>query len=165
MKSGKALALLSGIITIVGTYVFALYGGGGNVGSGIGFIIQLPNLFGNTATIATTLGWEVWVVYLVLILFIGFLAAGVLQIIGMANRAISFIFSLFPIAVGLMIILLAYTDVLGTASAFFQNFFEHTQIANIYPFLVPIDILALGVYLLMAGGALGIISAFLPRKD
>lgn len=163
MKSGRLLTLLAGIITIVGTYVFAIFGGSGIVGSGIGFITNLPDLFGNTTVIASFLGWEVWVVYIVLILFIIFLAAGVLQIVGMANRVISFIFSLFPIAVALMIILLAYTDILGTASAFFTYFFLHTQIGNIYPFLVPLDILALGVYLIMAGGVLGFISAFLPR--
>lgn len=163
MKSGRVLTLLAGIITIIATYVVALFGSTGIVGSGIGFITNLPTLFGNTTAVASYLGWEVWVVWIVIILFIIFLAAGVLQIIGMANRAISFIFSLFPIAVSLMIILLAYTDVLGTASAFFTYFFLHTQTANIFPFLVPIDILGLGVYLLMAGGVLGLISTFLPR--
>ena len=163
MRSGQALALLSGIITILGTYVIAIYGTTGVVGSGIGFIFNLGELFANAEAIAASLAAPVWWYYIYLIGFIVFLAAGVLQIIGMKNRFISLIFSLFPLAVGLMFFFLVYTDVLGIKSLFFAIVFAGEQYGNIFPFLVPLGDLALGTYVLIAGGVLGIISVFLPR--
>ena len=163
MKSGQVLALLSGIITILGTYVIAVYGSTGFVGSGIGFINNLGLLFTNAESYAAGLGSPIWWYYIYVIGFIVFLAAGVLQIVGMKKRVISLIFSLFPLAVGLMFFFLAYTDILGIKSLFFGWFFGGVQYGNIFPFLVPLGDLALGTYVLIAGGALGIISVFLPR--
>ena len=163
MKSGQVLALLSGIITLLGTYVIAIYGSVGTVGSGIGFILNLGELFINADAYALALSSPVWLYFIYVILFIVFLAAGVLQIIGMKSRAVSFIFSLFPLAVGLMIFFLVYTDILGLKTFFFTLVFAGDQYGNIFPFLVPIDQLALGTYVLIAGGVLGLISGFLPR--
>lgn len=164
MKSGRALALLSGIITIIGTYVLAVSSSITGVSSGIGFITNLTALFADPAGLAASIGVEIWVYFILVALFIIFLAAGVLQIIGMANRAISFIFSLFPLAIGLMFFFLTYTDFLGIKSAFFQTYFEAAPIGGIFPFYVPLGDLGLGTYVLIAGGVLGIISVFLERK-
>ncbi|MFX1496298.1 MAG: hypothetical protein ACFFBH_02110 [Promethearchaeota archaeon] len=164
MKSGRALALLSGIITIIGTYVLAVSASLTGVSSGVGFITNLTSLFADPAGNAAYLGVDIWVYYLLVALFIIFLAAGVLQIIGMANRAVSFIFSLFPLAIGLMFFFLTYTDFLGIKSEFFETYFEASQVAGIFPFYVPIDQLGLGTYVLISGGVLGIISVFLERK-
>jgi hypothetical protein len=165
MKSGRALALISGLVTIIGTYVLTVSAALPNVSSGIGFITRLPELFADPVTLAISIGLGdlVWVYFILVALFIVFLAAGVLQIIGMANRAISFIFSLFPLAIGLLFVFLTYTDYLGIKSAFFQAYFEAPLIGGIYPFHVPLGDLGLGTYVLIAGGALGIISVFMKR--
>lgn len=163
MKSGGILALLSGIITLLGTYVIAIYGITGIVGSGIGFILNLGDLFANAETIATALAAPVWWYFIYLIGFIVFLASGALQIVGMKNRFVSLVFSLFPLAVGLMFFFIAYTDILGIKSLFFAFVFAGEQYGNIFPFLVPLGDLALGTYILIAGGVLGIVSVFLPR--
>ncbi|MFX0148885.1 MAG: hypothetical protein ACFE8E_14190 [Candidatus Hodarchaeota archaeon] len=165
MKSGRALALISGLITIVGTYVLTVSAALPNVSSGIGFITNLTDLFADPVGNAAYIGVDVWVYYILVVLFIVFLAADVLQIIGMANRAVSFIFSLFPLAIGLMFFFLTYTDVLGIKSEFFETYFEAAQIGGIFPFHVPLGDLGLGTYVLIAGGALGIISVFMKRKD
>ena len=94
MEAGKFLTLLGGILTILGTYVFALYGVTGVVGSGIGFILNIGELFENADSYATGIDAPIGLYYVLIVLFIIFLASGVLQMIGAQNRAVSFIFSL-----------------------------------------------------------------------
>jgi hypothetical protein len=167
MGAGKVLALIAGLLTLIGTYVVAIYGiAGSYAGSGIGFILNIPDLFSNAATYATGLSIEVWLFYILVIVFIIFLAAGLLQIIFMKSRIFSILWSLFPLGVSLMFLLLVYTDILGIKSAFFALFFIGDQYGGIFPFIVNVGgDLALGVYLVLGGGALGLISGFLPRED
>ena len=120
MGAGKVLALIAGLLTLIGTYVVAIYGiAGSYAGSGIGFILNIPDLFSNAATYATGLSIEIWLFYILVIVFIIFLAAGLLQIIFMKSRIFSILWSLFPLGVSLMFLLLVYTDILGIKSAFF----------------------------------------------
>jgi len=121
MSAGKVFAFLGGLLTLLGTYLFALYGVTGGVGSGIGFIMNIPDLFTDADTIAALLSTPVALYYVYLVIFIIFLGAGVLQMLSIESRAVGFIFSLFPLGVGLMFIFLAYTDFLGIKSAFFAN--------------------------------------------
>ncbi len=165
MALGKIFIILGALLSILGTYVFAIYAGGtGYVGSGIGFIINLGILFENAATYATSLSIEVWLFYILVVVFLIFLAAGALQLIGVKSRVAGLIFSLFPLGVGLMFISLAYADFLGIKSAFFENFFIGEHFGNFFPILINLGDLALGAYLLVGGGALGLISTFLPRE-
>jgi len=170
MGAGKVLLILGAILTILGTYVFAIYGATGIVGSGIGFILNMigaglisPGLFAGADFYATGLGIEVWIFYILVIVFIIFLASGVLQFLGLKSRVFSFLFSLFALGIGLMFIFLTYTDILGIKSTFFAIFFIGEQYGNIFPVLVNLGDLALGAYFLIAGGALGFISAFMER--
>lgn len=163
MGAGKIIALLGGIITLLGTYVFALYGATGFVGSGIGFILNIPDLFTEAGTIAPLLSTPVWLFYIYLVIFIIFLASGVLQMATIKSRIVGFIFSLFPLGVGLMFIFLTYTDILGIKSLFFAIVFLGEQYGNVFPVLLNLGDLGLGVYLLLAGGALGLISVFMDR--
>ena len=171
MALGKIFLILGALLSILGTYVFALYGATGVVGSGIGFLLNAfgggwvdPTLFAGASTYAPLMSTEVWLFYILLVVFIIFLAAGVLQLIGFKSRIAGLIFSLFPLGIGLMFIFLAYTDFLGIKSAFFALFFIGEQYGDIFPVLVNLGDLALGAYFLVGGGALGLISTFLPRE-
>jgi hypothetical protein len=167
MGAGKSLALIAGLLTLIGTYVVAIYGVAGvYAGSGIGFILNIPSLFADATTYASGLSIEVWLFYILVIVFIIFLAAGLLQIVFMKSRVLSILWSLFPLGVSLMFLLLVYTDVLGIKSAFFALFFIGEHYGGIYPFIVNVGSdLALGVYIILAGGVLGLVSGFLPRED
>jgi hypothetical protein len=166
MASGKLIALIAAILTILGTFVFAIYyGAPGIVGSGIGFILNIPDLFTDASTYAGLLSIDVIIFYVLIVVFIIFLASGVLQLIFAKSKILSLVFSLFPLGVGLMFIFLVYTDFLGIKSAFFALFFIGEHYADIFPFLVNLGDLALGAYFITAGGALGLISVFLPRED
>ena len=164
MALGKIFIILGALLSILGTYVFAIYGGTGYVGSGIGFITNLSILFENADSFAIALSIEVWMFFILVVIFLIFLAAGVLQIIGIKNKVVGLIFSLFPLGVGLMFILLVYSDFLGMKSAFFAIFFIGEHYGNFFPIFVPLGDLALGAYFLVGGGVLGVISTFLPRE-
>lgn len=163
MSAGKFLALVAGIITLLGTYFFAISGVTGTVGSGIGFITNLSDLFSDAETSATDLDTPLALYYVYVILFIIFLASGVLQMLSICSRAVGFIFSLFPLCIGIMFILLGYTELLGDKSLFFSTFFNGEQYGDFFPILVDLGELALGTYILLAGGVLGVICVFIER--
>jgi hypothetical protein len=177
MGAGKVLAFLGGLLTLVGTYVFAIYGVGGYVASGIGFFLNLfgagvaiPGLFEGASGYAALIGVDVIVYWVLLILFIVFLISGILQFVGVKSRAVAFIFSLFPLVVGVMLILVFFTTILGPISGFFTLTFIGEQYGSIFPFMinlgnyVGVDV-GLGGFIILAGGLLGLISAFLKRED
>lgn len=164
MESGKIFTILAGILTLLGTYVFAIYGlVGAYAGSGIGFITNLGDLFTNADAIALLSGFDVWIIYLLTILFLIFLASGILQLLGVKSRVLGFIFSLFPLVVGFMIILLFYTDILGPTSGIFALYFIGEHFGDFFPIIVNLGDVGLGAYLLVGGGVLGILGTFLPR--
>ncbi|TFF92043.1 MAG: hypothetical protein EU543_05885 [Promethearchaeota archaeon] len=170
MGAGKILAIIAGIVTILGTFVFALFGGTGLVGSGIGLILNIPDLLMDSASIASGFGINIILYWVFVILFIIWLASGVLQLIGIKNRVVIIIFSLFPLTLGLVFMLALYVpDIFGGTSGPLYVLFVLASIGehygNIFPFLVNLGDAALGVYLLIAGGVLGIISGILPRED
>jgi len=164
LESGKILTILGGILTLLGTYVFAIYGVAGLfAGSGIGFITNLGDLFTNADGIALFLGVDVWIIYLLTILFLIFLASGILQLLGVKSRALGFIFSVFPLVVGFMIIIFFYTDILGPTTAVFTFYFIGEHFGDFFPIIVNLGDVGLGAYLLVGGGVLGILGTFLPR--
>jgi len=163
MSAGKVFAFLGGILTLVGTFVFAVFGTTGVIGSGLGFAMNIPDLFENADAWSTAIDIPVVLYYVYIVLFIIFLASGVLQMLSIQSRAVGFIFSLFPLAVSVMILLLVYTDILGITSAFFTLFFFGEQYGDFYPILVNLGDVALGTYLLLAGGVLGVLSVFMER--
>jgi len=170
MESGKILAIIAGIVTLLGTYVFALGGGAGLVSSGIGLIYgtinNLADLFLDSATYSA--GINPILYWIFIILFVIWLASGVLQFIGIKSRVAIFIFSLFPLTLGIVFMLALYAPgVFGGTSGPLYILFVFSSIGEQYggffPILINLGDAALGVYLLIAGGALGLISAFLPR--
>jgi len=155
---GKLFIILGALLTILGTWVFAtLLFFPGYVGSGLGFAMNLPSIIGVDP------GADAVVFYLLLVLFIAWLASGVLQLIGLKSRIGGIIFSLIPLAIGLMLILLIYTDILGMMSAVFTLMTIGEQIGGFFPILVPLGDLALGTYFLLGGGVLGIVGSSMPR--
>ena len=158
MALGKIFIILGALLTILGTWVFAtLLFIPGYVGSGLGFAMNLPSIIG------TDPGADAVVFYLLLVLFIAWLGSGVLQLVGLKSRIVGIIFSLIPLAIGLMLILLIYTDILGMMSAVFTLMTIGEQIGGFFPILVQLGDLGLGTYFLLGGGVLGIIGSSMPR--
>ena len=158
MGAGKLLIIIAALLTILGTWVFAtLLFIPGYVGSGLGFAMNLVSIIG------TDPGADAIVFYLLLALFIGWLLSGVLQLVGLKSRIVGIIFSIIPLAIGLMLVLLIYTDILGMMSAIFTLMTIGEQIGGFFPIFVPLGDLGLGTYLLLGGGVLGIVGSSMPR--
>lgn len=165
LGAGKVLAVVAGILTILGTFVFASFTILSAVGSGLGFIENLDLLFSNAQNYANSLNIHIILYWVIIAAFLVFLGSGFLQLVGVKSRAAIFIFSLFPLAVGMIFILLTYTEFLGNKSTFFTIFFSGEYYGDFYPILIELGDLALGTYLLIGGGVLGIVSALLPREE
>jgi hypothetical protein len=159
------LAIFAAVVTILGTFVFALFGDTGLVGSGLGFIENLDQLFSNAESNANALKINVALYWFIVSLFFIFLVSGALQFIGVKSRVFLFIISLFPLGVGIMITLVFYTDALGDISTLFTLFMVGEQYGDIFPLLIKVGDVAFGTFLLLGGGVLGIISAILPREE
>lgn len=158
MALGKIFIILGAILTILGTWVFAtLLFFPGYVGSGLGFAMNLPSIIGVDP------GADAVVFYLLLVLFIAWLGSGVLQLVGLKSRIVGIIFSIIPIAIGLMLILLIYTDILGMMSAVFTLMTIGEHIGGFFPILVQLGDLGLGTYFLLGGGVLGLVGCIMPR--
>ena len=158
MAVGKIFIILGALLTILGTWVFAVFSMSSTVvGSGLGFAMNLIDIIGIDP------GADALVFYLMLVVFIIWLASGVLQLIGLKSRIVGLIFSLFPLAVGLMFILFMYTEILGMMTFVFMLFTSTEVIGGFYPVLVQLDVLGLGTYFLVGGGALGLIGCLMPR--
>ena len=158
MAVGKILLILGALLTILGTYVFAVFGVSSTVvGSGLGFAMNLVTIIGIDP------GSDAVVFYIMLVVFIGWLASGVFQLVGLKSRIVGLIFSLFPLAVGLMFVLFVYTEILGMWTFVFMLFTSGDLIGGFYPILVDLGTLGLGTYFLIGGGALGLIGCLMPR--
>ena len=104
------------------------------------------------------------VFYLLLVLFIVWLASGVLQLVGLKSKIVGIIFSLIPLAIGVMFVLLVYTEILGVmSSVFFILTVSDVVFLGFLPMLIEIGGMGLGVYFLLAGGVLGLIGSIMSR--
>jgi len=153
------LIIIGAVLTLLGTWVFALFPSFPPlVGSGLGFAMNIPMIIGIDP------GADAVVFYLMLVLFIAWLASGVLQLVGLKSRIVGIIFSFIPLAIGIMFVLLVYTTVLGTMTAVFFLMTSGEVIGGFLPFLIEIGGMGLGVYFLLAGGVLGIIGSSMPKE-
>lgn len=159
MAARSILIIFGAILTILGTFVFGLFPFFTAVGSGLGFAINLPSM------IVYDPGADVIVFYLLLVLFIAWLASGVLQFVGLKSKIVGVIFSLIPLAIGTMVVLLVYTEILGAMSLLlFLMTVNDVVFLGIFPILIEIADMGLGVYFLLAGGLLGLIGSFMSRN-
>ena len=153
------LIVIAAVLTLLGTYLFALFPFlFGTLGSGLGFAMNLPMILTATPDPDVAI-----VFYLMLVVFIVWLAAGVLQLIGIRSRIVGIIFSLVPLTIGIMFVLLVYTEVLGEMSLVFFFMTVAEPISEFFPMYIELGGMGLGVYFLLAGGVLGIIGSSLPR--
>ena len=171
MKSGKLLCLLGGLITLVATFLFAWFvvdiTGTLYYGHGLGVLFSLPETFGNAEAIAISWGVPTFAIYIVGGFMIFFIFSWILILLGVKNRVV-------PIIGGFTVIGIAIAILVGPFGAP-PNILDYIALFSnegwgVFPFnvvvgpVVPPASISLGTYLLIAGGVLGIIGGFLPRK-
>lgn len=164
MRPGETLAILSSFLTLAGTYIFALFGTTDSVASGLGFISNLGSILSNAQSTVSTLNANLIAYYLLVIYLVISLFSGFILLIGIKSRFLMFFLCWLPISLGTIILILISSDLLANATTLYTLFLETDQIGDVFPFLVPVGDVGLGTYLLLAGGALGFISIFIPRR-
>ncbi|MFX0007251.1 MAG: hypothetical protein ACFFA7_09290 [Promethearchaeota archaeon] len=178
MKIGKILIVIGAIITLLSTFLFSLARTNGADGrtfsSGIGFLINLPSIFGNMAYWLAFNGGEVTLEYIMSILFIIFVFSGVIQLIGLANKYVASIGSLIAIAFGITIITFVAVDIPGWGLNLYSSLFWAPPISSgILPLDIPVmaasgafyQNLQLGTITLIVGGGVGLVGGILTFKD
>ncbi|MHA2288469.1 MAG: hypothetical protein ACXABG_06755 [Promethearchaeota archaeon] len=171
MEKGPILSLISGIIVILATFFLTWFTVGAADASGIGLIKNMSDLFVNAAVIAGSWGVETFVIYIVGGVYILFLASGILILIGVKSRVLVIIGSLMPILMAVAI-LFGSLDMPADIMIYVGVFLD---IDGIIPGIIPYTLelgpsgtvslatVALGTYVMLGGGVLGFISAFLER--
>jgi uncharacterized membrane protein YphA (DoxX/SURF4 family) len=173
MEVRKLLTILGGIITLVATYIFSWFvvddAGTLYYGHGLGVLFSLPYTFANAETIAASWGSGVpfFVLYIVGGCLILFLFSGVLILLGTKSRAVSIIGAIMPIGIALAVISGPFS-VPPNVIDYIQPF--SSEALGVFPIHLAIGpsgygtSVALGNYLLLAGGILGFFGGVIPRK-
>lgn len=161
MALGKIFIILGALLSILGTYIFAIFLFFTAVGSGLGFALNIVDII---AIDPASLSIDPIIFYVMFGIFIIWLVSGVLQLVGLKSRIVGIIFSLFPLGIGIMFLLVFYTTILGPISGLFTIFTVGEHFGGFFPILIDIGASkGLGAFFLVGGGALGLIGSILPR--
>ena len=171
MGKGTVLCIISGIVVLAATFLLTWFTVGPAGASGIGLIKNISDYFVNAETIAALWGVPSFVLYIVGGVYIFFLASGVLILLGIKSRVVAIIGSLLPIGMAIAIIFGSMdmpTDIINYVGVFLDT---EGLIPGIIPYtlelgpsgVVSLATVALGTYVLLGGGILGFVSAFLDR--
>ena len=166
MAAGKILSLLAGILTIVATFFLSWVPEVVTPGYyvyGIGIVNNLPGMFTNADALGLILGIPGFAIYIIAGILIVFLISGVLQLIGIKSRAFAIIGSIFVLLIGILTLLGVLNVVINLL--WVENIFGAPAplVAGIIPYDLALGPASLGLYVLIAGGALGLIAGFMGR--
>jgi len=165
MAAGKILSLLAGILSIVATYLLSWVSvPGPYYAYGIGVIKNLPAMFTDADTLGGILGVPGFSLYIVAGILIVFLISGIFQLIGMKSRVIGLIGSIFVLLIGIIIFLGVFNIVINID--WVQYIFGDSVpiIDGIIPYDLPLGPASLGLYVLIAGGALGLVAGIIGSE-
>lgn len=160
-KGGKILALLGGILVLIGTFGLSLYTDSGNYYYGIGYFNPISNFTGLFT------GGLVPILIGVGVIF--YLLAFVLILIGMKSRVFAIIGSLFPLAMATFVFLFAFglwtPGLLGAWPAGDFLPLLATWVPMSFPATVLFGGVDLGTWVIAVGGLLALISGFISREE
>lgn len=162
MAAGKILSLLAGIISIVATYLLSWVSvPGPYYAYGIGVIKNLPAMFTDADTLGGILGVPGFSLYIVAGILIVFLISGIFQLIGMKSRVVGLIGSMFVLLIGILIFFGVFNIVINIDWVQYVFGDPVPIIDGIIPFDLVLGPASLGLYVLIAGGALGLVAGIM----
>jgi hypothetical protein len=179
MKIGKILVVIGGIITLISTFFFSFGQTNGTDGrtkiSAIGFLFNLPDIFGNVAYWEGLNGGTATLIYLFAIVFIIFVLSGVIQLIGLVNKYVAIFGSIIAIVFGVFIIIFITHTPPWEINRYSSLFWRAPVVDGVWPLDIQIpianvpnlfyDYLSLGTITLFVGGGVGLIGGVLGIKD
>ena len=166
MAAGKILSLLAGILTIIATFMLSWVSVSvppTYYAYGIGIVKNLPAMFTNADALGVLLGIPGFVFYIIAGILIVFLLSGIFQLIGIKSRALAIIGSIFVLLIGILTFLGVLNIVINIDWVVYIFGDPVPIIDGIIPFDLVLGPASLGLYVLIAGGVLGLISGFMGR--
>ncbi|MHA2008386.1 MAG: hypothetical protein ACXABO_03915 [Promethearchaeota archaeon] len=177
MKIGKILVLLGAILTLVSTFFFSFGETVGALGrtqiSGIGFLFNIPDIFGNVAWWETFNGGEATLIYIFAIVFILFIFSGVIQLVGLKSSVVAIVGSIIALAFSIFIIIFITHTPPWNINRYSSLFWSAPISDGILPLEIPIiDIynsfynrMSLGTITLVIGGGVGLVGGIISLRD
>ena len=166
MAAGEILSLLAGILTIIATFMLSWVSVSvppTYYAYGIGIVKNLPAMFTNADALGVLLGIPGFVFYIIAGILIVFLLSGIFQLIGIKSRALAIIGSIFVLLIGILTFLGVLNIVINIDWVVYIFGDPVPIIDGIIPFDLVLGPASLGLYVLIAGGVLGLISGFMGR--
>ena len=161
MKTGKLLALIGAILTILGTFFFTLLEGQliGYYVNGIAGLMNIPSIIQSAISGGNWLSW-VLIVFLFLYLLSGFI-----QLWGIKSRIAAFFGSLLPLTAAIFVILL----IAGAGAPIMISVFllgAEPLVPNVIPLTFEYSFMnfGLGTILIALGSLLALVSVFMTRE-
>lgn len=164
MAAGKILSLLAAILTIVATFMLSwvsvvvppTY-----YAYGIGIVKNLPAMFTNADSLGLLLGIPGFAIYIIAGMLIVFLLSGIFQLIGMKSRVLGLIGSIFVLVIGILVFLGVFNIIINIDWVIYIFGDSVPIIDGIIPFDLVLGPASLGLYVLIAGGALGLVAGIM----
>lgn len=180
MKIGKPVVLVGSIITLFSTFIFSfaqvMNFDGRTLSSGIGFLFNLPEIWGNPEYWMVTFPYyystDTMLIYLYSVLYLIFVLSGFIQLAGLKSKYVAILGSCLTIAFGIVLIIY-FNDIdigdIGRLNRFSALFLSPPILGPILPLDIPIinvtsfayQTISLGTITLFIGGGLGLVGGIL----
>jgi len=170
MGKGKSLIFTGGIVTLIGTFLFTWYEFSYitvQYANGIGGIQNFMDLLIPSNFYVQRLELDRWVIQVIAILMLFFLISGILQLIGKKKRLVGLVGTIMPLLMGIGLVLGGSVSLLGFILRYLEIYgTSEYLIEGIIPFhLVIIGRAAIGSFIVLAGGILGLIGVIMSKEE
>ena len=163
VKAGKIIALVAGLLTILGTFFFSLFSVPLNqYVYGAGGMFNIDDLFIYGVS-GQPDAWISWIVGPILILY---LISGFIMLLGMKSKIAAILGSILPLFVSFSLFF-AWIDLAPPYIAYFATLSAEPIIQDFIPFTFEYGfmIIGLGSFIIAVGGILSLVSGFFTRDS
>ncbi|NHI92482.1 MAG: hypothetical protein EAX96_08255 [Candidatus Lokiarchaeota archaeon] len=168
MSAGRDLSILSGVLVLIATFLFSWFivtdGANTYYAWGVSLVMNIPNLFLNAETLAATYGIHVIGIYLLAVLFILLIISSIFLFVGASFSGSTVIGIIAPLTLVVLVLL----GSLGAVPQMFNYLFASWNGIIIIPGLLPLHfnlgIMSIGMWIMLAGGIIGIVSVAFGRE-
>ncbi|MHA2036983.1 MAG: hypothetical protein ACW98X_11145 [Promethearchaeota archaeon] len=183
IKIGRLLVVVGAVLTLFSTFFLSFGETAGTLGrthiSGIGFLFNLPDIWGNVASWEAFNGGTATLIYVFSVIFIVFVLSGVIQLIGYLNKYVAISGSVIAIVFGAFIIIFITHIPPWNINRYSSLFWSAPIVDGVLAPIWPLDIyitavfpsvpayvhLSLGTITLVIGGSVGLVGGILGIKD
>jgi hypothetical protein len=171
MAAGKVLAGIGGVLTLIGTFVTSWFtykvGSTSYLAYGVGGVKSVINVFTNSVDYASIFNIPSWGVFILVVVIIAILTAGLTQLGGIKSRGSAAEGGIIALLLGIFILLNSFS--VSFVAPYFQYLTVFGDTTPLVSGWIPFSYTLMnrpemiGTYLITVGGLLALISAFMSR--